>query len=172
MKMKMKNSQKLMAGLILTCLFACSSEKKNTEKLEAKEMEIVEQVVEKKWETFNVGALGNTMSEMKYDIESITVKEGSWVRINLENKGIDNSMMHNIVFINYGTRKKVASEAIKIWPSQNFVENKKNIIAYSGVPKPGETITLEFKAPKKGNYEFLCTYPGHAEIMRGYFFVK
>tara|TARA_B110000211_G_scaffold65591_1_gene75565 strand:- start:1214 stop:1396 length:183 start_codon:yes stop_codon:yes gene_type:complete len=26
--------------------------------------------------------------------------------------------------------------------------------------------------PKKGNYEYLCTYPGHAEIMRGYFFVK
>ena len=170
--MKMKNSQKLMAGLILICLFSCSNEKKNTEKLEEKEIEVVEKVVEKKWETFNVGAVGNTMSEMKYDVESITVKEGSWVRINLENKGIDNSMMHNIVFINYGTRKKVASEAIKIWPSQNFVENKKNIIAYSGVSKPGETITLEFKAPKKGNYEFLCTYPGHAEIMRGYFFVK
>ena len=166
--MKMKNSQKLITGIILTCLLACSGEKKNTEKSEEKEIEIVD----KKWETFNIGAVGNTMSEMKYDVESITVKEGSWVRINLENQGIDNSMMHNIVFINYGTRKKVASEAIKIWPSQNFVKNKKNIIAYSGVAKPGESVILEFKAPNKGNYEFLCTYPGHAEIMRGYFFVK
>ena len=167
----MKNSTKLITGIILTCLFACSGEKKNTEKLE-EEIEIVEKVLEKKWETFNIGAVGNTMSEMKYDIENITVKEGSWVRINLENKGIDNAMMHNIVFINYGTRKKVASEAIKIWPSQSFVTNKKNIIAYSGVAKAGESVILEFKAPKKGNYEFLCTYPGHAEIMRGYFFVK
>ena len=124
MKMKMKNSQKLITGIILTCLFACSSEKTNTEKSEEKEIEIVEKVLEKKWETFNLGAVGNTMSEMKYDIESITVREGSWVRINLENKGIDNAMMHNIVFIKYGTRKQVASEAIKIWPSQNFVENK------------------------------------------------
>ena len=145
----MKNSQKLITGIILTCLFACSGEKTNTEKSEEKEIEIVEKVVEKKWETFNIGAVGNTMSEMKYDIESITVKEGSWVRINLENQGIDNSMMHNIVFINYGTRKMVASEAIKIWPSQNFVANKKNIIAYSGVAKPGESVILEFKAPKK-----------------------
>ena len=168
--MKMKNSQKLITAIFLTSLFACSGEKKNTEKSE-NEIENVENV-EKKWETFNIGAIGNTMSEMKYDVESITVKEGAWVRINLENKGIDNSMMHNIVFINYGTRKMVASEAIKIWPSQNFVDNKKNIIAYSGVAKPGESVTLEFKAPKKGNYEFLCTYPGHAEIMRGYFFVK
>ena len=168
----MKNSQKLITGIILSCLFACSGEKTNTEKSDQKEIETVEKVVEKKWETFNIGAVGNTMSEMKYDVESITVKEGSWVRINLENQGIDNSMMHNIVFINYGSRKQVASEAIKIWPSQNFVANKKNIIAYSAVAKPGESVTLEFKAPKKGNYEYLCTYPGHAEIMRGYFFVK
>tara|TARA_B100000795_G_scaffold186024_1_gene141313 strand:+ start:30 stop:530 length:501 start_codon:yes stop_codon:yes gene_type:complete len=166
----MKNSQKLITGIVLTCLFACAGEEKNTEKSVENQIEVVE--VEKKWETFNIGAVGNTMSEMKYDIGSITVKEGSWVRINLENKGIDNSMMHNIVFINYGTRKEVASEAIKIWPSQNFVSNKKNIIAYSGVAKPGESVVLEFKAPKKGNYEYLCTYPGHAEIMRGYFFVK
>ena len=168
---KMKNSKNLIAIVLVAFLFACVGGK-NTEKLKVEKTESVEAVIEKKWETFNIGAVGNTMSEMKYDIESITVKEGSWVRINLENKGIDNSMMHNIVFINYGTRKKVASEAIKIWPSQNFVENKKNIIAYSGVSKPGESVTLEFKAPKKGNYEFLCTYPGHAEIMRGYFFVK
>ena len=168
----MKNSQKLITGIILTCLFACSGEKTKTENSEQKEIKTVEKVVEKKWETFNIGAVGNTMSEMKYDVESITVKEGSWVRINLENQGIDNSMMHNIVFINYGTRKQVASEAIKIWPSQNFVSNKKNIIAYSAVAKPGESVVLEFKAPKKGNYEYLCTYPGHAEIMRGYFFVK
>ena len=168
----MKNSQKLITGIILTCLFACSGEKTKTENSEQKEIKTVEKAVEKKWETFNIGAVGNTMSEMKYDVESITVKEGSWVRINLENQGIDNSMMHNIVFINYGSRKQVASEAIKIWPSQNFVANKKNIIAYSAVAKPGESVTLEFKAPKKGNYEYLCTYPGHAEIMRGYFFVK
>ena len=168
----MKNSQKLITGIILTCLFACSGEKKNTAKSEEKSVETIEKIEEKKWETFNIGAVGNTMSEMKYDIESITVKEGTWVRINLENKGIDNAMMHNIVFISYGTRKEVASEAVKIWPSQNFVTNKKNIIACSDVAKPGESIVLEFKAPDIGNYEFLCTYPGHAEIMRGYFFVK
>jgi azurin len=170
----MQNSKKLITGVILTFLFACSGEKKNTEKSEEQEveMEIVEKVVEKEWETINISALGNTMSEMKYDVESITVKEGSWVRVNLKNNGIDEAMMHNIVFINYGTRKDVASEAVKIWPSQNFVANKKNIIAYSVVAKPGETVVLEFEAPKKGNYEFLCTYPGHAEIMRGYFFVN
>jgi azurin len=38
--------------------------------------------------------------------------------------------------------------------------------------KPGETVTFEFDAPKKGNYEYFCSYPGHSQIMRGYLFVK
>lgn len=170
--MKIRNLKNLLLGLTIACFFACSGEKKNNEESEKNEAAVIDSSKEKKWESFVIGAVGNTMSEMKYDVESISVKEGSWVRITLENKGIDNSMMHNIVFIDYGTRKEVASEAIKIWPSQNFVINKDNIIAYSDVSKPGESVILEFKAPKKGNYEFLCTYPGHAEIMRGYFFVK
>ena len=158
--------------LILTCFFACSGDKNNTEESNQTKINDIDQSIDKKWESFVIGAIGNTMSEMKYDVKSISVKEGSWVRITLENKGIDNSMLHNIVFIKYGTRKEVATEAVKIWPSQDFVINKNNIIAYSEVAKPGESIILEFKAPEKGNYEFLCTYPGHAEIMRGYFFVK
>jgi len=47
-----------------------------------------------------------------------------------------------------------------------------DVIAASDLAMPGETVVLEFKAPSKGNYEYLCTYPGHGEIMRGYFFVK
>ena len=168
----MKNSTKLITGIILTCLFACSGEKKNTEKSEEKEIEIVEKVLEKKWETFNIGAVGNTMSEMKFDIGNITVEEGSWVRITLVNEGIDNAMQHNIVFVNYGTRKEIASQAIAAGSSMQYVPKNKNVIAASDLAMPGETVVLEFEAPVKGNYEYLCTYPGHGEIMRGYFFVK
>ena len=53
-----------------------------------------------------------------------------------------------------------------------FVPKSSDVIAYSDLADPGETVVLEFEAPEKGNYEFICTYPGHSEIMRGYFFVK
>jgi len=157
---------------MLTCLYSCSDKKSKNVESNEPVVKSIEESAEKRWESFVIGAIGNTMSEMKYDIKSISVKEGSWVRITLENKGIDNSMMHNIVFIKYGTRDEVAKEAINIWPSQEYVTNKSNVIACSDVTSPGESVILEFKAPQKGNYEFLCTYPGHAEIMRGYFFVK
>jgi len=127
---------------------------------------------EKNWEEFTVGAVGNTMSEMKFDKKNITVQEGSWVRINLVNEGVDPAMLHNIVFVKYGTRKEVAKQSIEAGPDLQFVPKSSDVIAYSDLADPGETVVLEFKAPEKGNYEFICTYPGHSEIMRGYFFVK
>ena len=127
---------------------------------------------EKVWKDFIVRGVGNTMAEMKFDIGNISVEEGSWVRITLVNEGVDNAMQHNIVFINYGTRKEIASQAIAAGSSMKYVPKNKDVIAASDLAMPGETVVLEFEAPSKGNYEYLCTYPGHGEIMRGYFFVK
>ena len=127
---------------------------------------------EQKREEFTVRAVGNTMAEMKFDIPNITAKEGSKVKITLINESIDPAMIHNIVFIKYGTRKEIAMEAIQSGMSTKYIPNNNNVIAGSDLANPGETIILEFDAPKKGNYEFLCTYPGHSEMMRGYFFVK
>ena len=112
------------------------------------------------------------MSEMKFDKKNITVQAGSWVRINLVNEGVDPAMLHNIVFVKYGTRKEVAKQSIEAGPDLQFVPKSSDVIAYSDLADPGETVVLEFEAPDKGNYEFICTYPGHSEIMRGYFFVK
>ena len=164
--------KKISLILSISIFISCGSSNKNDKNItnENTNVELVES--EKKWEEFTIGAIGNTMSEMKYDVQNITVKNGSWVRINLVNEGIDAAMLHNIVFVNYGTRKEVAQEAIKAGSSKKYVPDNANVIAFSDLAQPGETVVLEFKAPKKGNYEFICTYPGHSEIMRGYFFVK
>ena len=164
--------KKISLILSISIFISCGSSNKNDKNItnENTNVELVES--EKKWEEFTIGAIGNTMSEMKYDVQNITVKNGSWVRINLVNEGIDAAMLHNIVFVNYGTRKEVAQEAIKVGSSKKYVPDNANVIAFSDLAHPGETVVLEFKAPKKGNYEFICTYPGHSEIMRGYFFVK
>ena len=164
--------KKISLILSISIFISCGSSNKNDKNItnENTNVELVES--EKKWEEFTIGAIGNTMAEMKYDVQNITVKNGSWVRINLVNEGIDAAMLHNIVFVNYGTRKEVAQEAIKAGSSKKYVPDNANVIAFSDLAQPGETVVLEFKAPKKGNYEFICTYPGHSEIMRGYFFVK
>tara|TARA_B100000214_G_C23965440_1_gene627474 strand:- start:128 stop:619 length:492 start_codon:yes stop_codon:yes gene_type:complete len=162
--------KKLTLILFVSIFISCgSNNEKNTTNEDTNQKTIN---TEKKWQEFTIAAIGNTMSEMKYDVENITVQEGNWVRIYLINEGIDPAMLHNIVFINFGTRKEVASQSMEAGPSKKFVPDNKNVIAYSDLAQPGETVILEFEAPKKGNYEFFCSYPGHAEIMRGYFFVK
>ena len=159
-------------ALLSILVFSCGSETKEVQE-NTKDVTATETIAtEKNWEEFTVKAIGNTMPEMKYDLTNISVNEGSWVRIKLVNEGIDASMLHNIVFVNYGTRKAVATECVAAGPDKKFISNSSDIIAASGLADPGQTVVLEFKAPSKGNYEFMCTYPGHSGIMRGYFFVK
>ena len=159
--------------LSVTILISCGSSENKSSDVKTNDVNTIETVEkEKNWEEFTVGAVGNTMSEMKFDKKNITVQAGSWVRINLVNEGVDPAMLHNIVFVKYGTRKEVAKQSIEAGPDLQFVPKSTDVIAYSDLADPGETVVLEFEAPEKGNYEFICTYPGHSEIMRGYFFVK
>ena len=159
--------------LSVTILMSCGSSENKSSDVNTSDVNTIETVEkEKNWEEFTVGAVGNTMSEMKFDKKNITVQAGSWVRINLVNEGVDPAMLHNIVFVKYGTRKEVAKQSIEAGPDLQFVPKSPDVIAYSDLADPGETVVLEFEAPEKGNYEFICTYPGHSEIMRGYFFVK
>ena len=159
--------------LSVTILISCGSSENKSSDVNTNDVNTIETVEkEKNWEEFTDGAVGNTMSEMKFDKKNITVQAGSWVRINLVNEGVDPAMLHNIVFVKYGTRKEVAKQSIEAGPELQFVPKSSDVIAYSDLADPGETVVLEFEAPEKGNYEFICTYPGHSEIMRGYFFVK
>ena len=148
-------------------LASCGSEPK-----QAIETAPVEEVKEKPLEVFDIRAVGNTMAEMKYDVENITVKEGSRIKINLINEGIDIAMQHNILFVNFGKRKDLAAKAVQVGGDKNYIPEDPNLIAASSMAQPGETVVLEFDAPKKGNYEFFCSYPGHSQMMRGYLFVK
>tara|TARA_B100001109_G_scaffold233627_1_gene212213 strand:- start:464 stop:958 length:495 start_codon:yes stop_codon:yes gene_type:complete len=155
--------------LVSTTLFiSCGSSETKVEK----PVNNVKQVTEKVWEEFTIEALGNTMMDMQYSLKNISVKAGSWVRINLVNKGVDPAMIHNILVVNYNKRAEVATAAIEAGPELDYIPKSNDVIAGSKQANPGETVTLEFKAPSKGNYEFFCSYPGHSSKMRGYFFVK
>ena len=155
--------------LVVALLFlaSCGSEPKQTS-----EPTQAEEIKEKPLEEFTIRAVGNTMAEMKYDVENITVKEGSKVKITLINEGVDVAMQHNILFVNFGKRKDLAAKAVQAGGDKNYIPQDPNLIAASEMAKPGETVVLEFDAPKKGNYEFFCSYPGHSMMMRGYLFVK
>jgi len=162
----MKASILSVALLCIPLIVGCGSDKTSTEK------ESPKQEVKVVWEEFEIQALGNTMANMTYDVKNITVQEGSMVRITLINKGSDPAMIHNLLIVNYGKREEIALKSVEAGLDKEFVAEDKNIIAASPLANPGQSVTFEFKAPAKGNYEFFCSYPGHYQKMRGYFFVK
>ena len=61
--------------------------------------------------------------------------------------------------------------ALSIGPKaieQNFVPDIPEVLAATPQVAPGRKYTLYMTAPEKpGDYPYVCTYPGHGQIMFG-----
>lgn len=117
-----------------------------------------------------------TIPGLKYDRTKFTVKAGESVALELKN--ID-SMPHNIVITKPGKKQQVGETAFKMMNDpnarkKNYVpDDKSDLIAYSDVVEPTGKHTTYFKAPKeKGEYPFICTFPGHWQVMQGVMIVE
>ncbi len=118
-----------------------------------------------------VRGIGNTMAEMAFDKKEIKVKRGTIVELKLINEAIESSMVHNLVITKKGKADAIGMDAISL-KDQNYIPDSPDIIAATDLAKPGETVILNFEAPAPGTYEFMCTFPGHHQKMRGVFIVE
>ena len=107
---------------------------------------------------------------MKFAKESLTVKAGEMVSI-LINNNDPTQLMHNFVLVQPGTLDQVVEAATALGAgglAVNFLPESEHIIAASPIVLPGKVFVLNMKAPEKpGKYPYVCTYPGHAILMRG-----
>ena len=117
-------------------------------------------------------ANGNTMTDMLFDKDTIRVPGGCTVELTLENKSIDLAMQHNFVLVENGSIQAVADASVKAGVDKSFVAVMDEVLIASKLTLPGEKTTLQFAAPEKGIYEFVCTYPGHYSKMKGVFVVE
>lgn len=118
-------------------------------------------------------AIGNTLDEIAYKEDTLEVKPGVLVKLDLINEGIDMPMMHNVVFTTPDKYKLVALAAAEVGASGNYVPKSPAVIAASPMALPGQTVELEFTSPTEpGAYNFVCTYPDHWHRMHGVMLVK
>jgi glucose/arabinose dehydrogenase/azurin len=113
--------------------------------------------------------------QMRYDTPRLVVAPNQAVEIRFENVDF---MPHNLVIVKPGTREKVGLATAKMRPDEldeqgrEFMADRKDILAATHLLEPGHKEALKFTTPETaGDYEFVCTYPGHYQIMRGYFVV-
>ena len=83
-------------------------------------------------------------------------------------------MPHNLVVVTPGSRREVGTAAMKMKPDQfdkqgrSFVPKSKEILGATKLLEAGQKESLKLTAPKEeGVYEYVCTYPGHWEVMWG-----
>ena len=108
--------------------------------------------------------------------DHFTVKAGEEITITLKNVGElpKESMGHNVVVLTPGTDlADFGGEAFKA-KDEDYIPATfaSSIVGYTKLLGPGEsdTITLTFDAP--GDYDFVCSFPGHWGTMKGVITVK
>lgn len=109
-----------------------------------------------------------TKPGLKFDTESITVKAGSRVKLVFNN---DDDMLHNLVITQPGAADRVGEAATRLGlngEKSGFVPSMKEVLFHTRLLGPSEKEAIYFTAPSKpGDYQYVCTYPGHYLVMRG-----
>jgi azurin len=107
---------------------------------------------------------------MKYDLKEFSVPAGAKVELIFEN--VD-AMQHNWVLGTMGSMEKIGAAADKMITAadglaKNYVPEMPEVLAYTTLVESDGVVKVVFKAPtSKGNYPYLCTFPGHWRIMNG-----
>ena len=109
-------------------------------------------------------SVGNTMA---FDITQITAKTGQKVHLTLKNGGTLKLMPHNWVLVKPGTEASVAAQGMKEAPDAGYVVPGPDVLAFTPLAGPGETVEVTFTAPAPGTYPFVCTVIGHYVLMKG-----
>lgn len=113
--------------------------------------------------------------QMKFDKDLLTVKAGQEVTLILTHPGTmtKEAMGHNWVLLKKGVdMQEFAMEAITAKDNAYIPSGTNAVIAHTDLIGGGEETKITFTAPKKGTYQFLCTFPGHFATMNGKFVVE
>jgi azurin len=112
--------------------------------------------------------VGTDGDNLYFNKKEITAKAGSTIRITFKNNASEASgLSHNFVITKPGTKDQVANDSMQAGEDKNWVAEGPNVIAHTKLVKPGATESITFTLPAAGEYNYLCTYPGHGSTMSG-----
>jgi azurin len=80
-------------------------------------------------------------------------------------------MLHNFVLCAPGRGEAVGTAAMAMGidgTAKNYVPDSADVLYHTALTLPGATETIWITAPTKpGDYDYLCSFPGHAMSMKG-----
>lgn len=115
----------------------------------------------------------DTTNPLAYNTKSFTVKSGQKVKLTFNNQSTL-PQPHNLIVGKLGSKDRLIAAATAMMTNPNGMalgyipESQVDIIIHTKLLNPGQSETLEFSAPaEKGEYPYLCSFPGHSLIMNG-----
>jgi azurin len=111
-----------------------------------------------------------TTTGLQYAQRELRVKAGEHLSLTVENPDV---MPHNWVLGARGAVERITDLANKLVTDPNavarhYVPDVPEVLVHTRIIEPANSTTIHFDAPKEpGDYPYLCTFPGHASIMRG-----
>ena len=115
-------------------------------------------------------SIGVVKAQLRYSKTSFHARPGAKVKLTFDN---DDELQHNLIVCRggEGAWKTVADAALKLGAQgvdKGWLPDSELILAATRMLNPHEKQTIEFTAPdEEGVYPYVCTFPGHAQIMRG-----
>ena len=107
---------------------------------------------------------------LAYDTKAFSAKAGQKVKLTFENVHPTLPQPHNFVLgklgIDKGKMLGLAMAAMTL-VDKGFIPDSPDVLAHTKLIQPGQTETIEFTLPTAGEYNYICTFPGHGAIMNG-----
>lgn len=118
--------------------------------------------------------IGTLQAQMKYDTAEFTVPPSARVRLVLSNS---DDLPHNLVVCTAsGVGMAVAQAAWELAENgfeKQWIPDDARVLAATGMIDPKAKGSVLFDAPEaEGRYDYVCTYPGHAVLMKGVMIVR
>lgn len=113
--------------------------------------------------------------QMKFNVSEIKAKAGQEVTLVLKHVGTmpKTAMGHNVVILNQGVDVAAfAKLAIAAKATDYVPAGSKDVLAHTDLIGGGETTEVKFTAPAAGEYDFICSFPGHYAMMKGKLIVE
>ena len=109
-----------------------------------------------------------TMPGLKFSLEQIQVRAGGNVKVVFNN---NDDMLHNFVVVMPGTATFVGEMATNLGlegQQKSYIPQTDKVLFHTNLLQPNTTESIYFTAPEKpGEYQYVCTFPGHYLVMRG-----
>ena len=110
------------------------------------------------------------LAGMRFDRQTLTAPAGAKIALHVINND-PAKLMHNFALVAPGALDKVIKASLTLGPQAielNYVPPIPEVLAATSQIAPGRKYILYFQAPSQpGQYPYVCTYPGHTQLMRG-----